>query len=164
MKNSVAIATMAILIASSVANAEAQPSSMKITQPSPAGQTLTKDKLDRVKRYIIEAGERCTYVNMYNNNPCIETSEFRLYLNPDPGPNGHPQWNINCDTTRGDFNTLVVQEKSDASAYHTIDFRDANAIAFRGEEKGSELILKRAVLDVLRRIDSEISGQRKPGK
>jgi hypothetical protein len=92
---------------------------------------------------------------MYNNNPCLETSGFRLYLNPDPGPNGHPQWNIHCDITRGDFNTLVVQEKGGASAFHTLEFLDAKAISIRGAGKNSESMLESAVLDVLRGMASE---------
>lgn len=147
-----------------VALAGAQASCMKNTTPSSERQTLSKGNLDRVKRYILESGERCTYVNKYNNNPCIKLPQLRLYLNPDPGPDGHPQWNINCDITRGDFNTLVVQEESGDSAYHTVDFRDANAIAIEGQEGTAERemlrskrILERAVLAVLRRVDAGAS-------
>lgn len=165
VNNPAAIATMIALTASTAATfVQAQPDNMKITPSSPVGKILTKEKLDQVKRYILISGKRCTYANMYNNNPCIEVPGFWLYLNPDPGPNGHPQWNINCDTTRGDFNSLVVQEKNGASAFHTIEFLDANAIVIRGEGKTSEPVLNRAILETLRRIDLEAGSQGEPRK
>jgi hypothetical protein len=155
---------MAILFSTFAANAQAQPNGVE-TNPHPSTeQTLTKEKLDRVKRYILASGTRCTYVNMYNNNPCMDTSRFRLYLNPDPGPNGHPQLNINCDIRLGDFNTLVVQDKHGASGFHTIVFIDPDAILIKGEEKNSRSVLNKAVQEVLRRIDSEVYSQGKPGK
>jgi hypothetical protein len=36
--------------------------------------------------------------------------DMDLFLNPEPGgPNNHPQWNINCDQTKSDFNQIVVR-------------------------------------------------------
>jgi len=149
---------MAILLAAVAANAQARPgNTMKATPSSPAAKILSKENLDRVKRHILASGKRCTYTSMYNNNPCMETPGFRLYLNPDPGPNGHPQWNINCDTGRGDFNSLVVQEKRGASAFHRVEFSDTDAIAIRGEVNISEPLLNKAVVELLHAIESEIS-------
>jgi len=109
--------------------AEAGQSNMQITVPSSGEAVLNKMNLDQVKQHVLAAGRRCTYVNMYNNNPCWELPEFRVYLNPDPGPDGHLQWNINCDVTRGDFNTLVVQWKSAPFGHGAVDFRNPNVVS-----------------------------------
>lgn len=69
---------------------------------------LTHDALQQVKRLILAGGHRCTFSNMYNHNPCARVGELDLYLLPDPGPDGHPQWNLNSDPARGDFHTLLV--------------------------------------------------------
>lgn len=98
---------------------------------------LNKANLDRVKRRIIALGNRCTYVNMYNNNPCWSLASYSFYLNPDPGPDGHPQWNINCDLTRGDFNTLVVRDAS-SGRFAAVDFRPGEAIFFRSYAAAGE--------------------------
>ena len=37
------------------------------------GSILNKTNLDRIKHFILQKGEKCTYYNMYNNNPCFET-------------------------------------------------------------------------------------------
>ncbi|AUX25820.1 uncharacterized protein SOCEGT47_063720 [Sorangium cellulosum] len=164
MNGSSGIVKVAMLILSLAACAQGQPTRMKTTMPSSEQQILSKGNLDRVKRYILESGERCTYSNRYNNNPCVRLPQLSLYLNPDPGPDGHPQWNINCDITRGDFNTLVVHEEGGDSAYHTVDFRGADAIVLKGRERAAEsemlrskLVLERAVLAVLQRVDAGAS-------
>jgi hypothetical protein len=127
---------------------------------SPTEPVLNKENLDRVKRFILGTGRRCTYVNMFNNNPCFELADFEFYLNPDPGPNGHPQWNINCDATRGDFNTLAVREKGAAGGYHVIDFQPGQALTIRASywadtnDMGkSRKVLEAAVLTMLKTID-----------
>jgi hypothetical protein len=86
-------------------------------------QVINKKNLDQIKQFILKQGKRCTYSQMYNNNPCYELGPYIFYLNPDPGgPNNHPQWNINSDLVRGDFNTLVIRRnisvvKSDEAFY-----------------------------------------------
>jgi hypothetical protein len=82
---------------------------------------LNKNILDRIKRYILQSGQRETYCNMFNDNPHFSTEHYDFYLNPDPGgPVNHPQWNINCDLKKGDFNTLVIRTKDGSGA----DYRD----------------------------------------
>ena len=105
---------------------------------------LNKKNLDKVKRHIITNGYRCTYVNKYNNNPCWAVSEFQFYLNPDPGPDGHQQWNFNCDITRGDFNTLVVYVKSSSDGWRAIEFLPGKAVAIRVLDGASPSDLVRA--------------------
>ncbi|WP_255989265.1 hypothetical protein [Chitinolyticbacter albus] len=157
--NHVIVALVLALIAGAApADATAESRNMDIAQPEHASAILSKVNLDRVKRHIIVAGSRCTYANKYNHNPCLATSDFHLYLNPDPGPDGHPQWNIDCDVTRGDFNTLVVQEKHDQNDWHMV--------AFMGIDKpvhvrsGSRRVLEQAVRQVLDQLSaSDTSGQ-----
>ena len=84
--------------------------SVSIRVRSDNEKILNKTNLDNIKVFILAKGQHCTYCQMYNNNPCYKTENFFFYLNPDPGgPNNHPQWNANCDTKRGDFNTLVIR-------------------------------------------------------
>ena len=88
------------------------------------GSILNKTNLDRIKHFLLQKGETCTYCNMYNNNPCFETENFYFYLNPDPGGLvNHPQWNINSDPTKGDFNTLVIRKKMKKN-HQDVDFGD----------------------------------------
>jgi hypothetical protein len=132
---------------------------MQIPVTSPNDSVLNKVNLDQVKQHILAAGMRCTYVNMYNDNPCWELPNFHLYLNPDPGPNGQLQWNINCDISRGDFNTLVVQDKNASSGYVRIEFWRENAVFIEvpAVAKPSEIreikeVLEAAVLAALKEI------------
>jgi hypothetical protein len=92
--------------AHAVANAEVQTVVVKSSQ----NKVLSKKNLDAIKRFILKTGQTCTYSNMYNDNPCYQTAHYQFYLNPDPGgPHNHPQWNINCDPKKGDFNSLVIE-------------------------------------------------------
>ena len=111
------------------------PSSVTLHLRSKEERLLNKRNLDRIKALLLRTKQRCTYSQMFNNNPCFATARFYFYLNPDPGgPIQHPQWNMNCDPTKGDFNTLVVRsrmldEKLEGSLqYAYIDFIDANDI------------------------------------
>ncbi len=73
---------------------------------------LNKRTLDVIKAFLLKKGQRCTYSQKFNNNPCFTTEHFKFYLNPDSGgPHQHPQWNMNCDPERGDFNTLVIRRR-----------------------------------------------------
>jgi hypothetical protein len=58
---------------------------MEIVTSSAAEPFLNQYTLDRVKRFILAKGQRCTYSNMYNHNPCLRVADIQLYLNPDPG-------------------------------------------------------------------------------
>ena len=101
---------------------------MQIIVASSSEGLLNKSNLDRIKQHILAQGRRCTYTNMFNNNPCFELADFQLYLHPDPGPKGEPQWNINCDVTRGDFNTLVIRGQHGSEGERRIDFQQENEI------------------------------------
>lgn len=113
-----------LLIAASVfwgshlSGAYAQRSSM-IEISTAEESVVSKTNLDRIKKYIIAQGQRCTYSNMYNNNPCFKLETVNLYLNPDLCPNGY-LCNSNSDITRGDFNHLVIHTRE--SLYLHINF------------------------------------------
>lgn len=92
-------------------------------------QALTRARLDRVKRLILQAGTRCTYSSKYNRNPCLHTAEFHLYLDPDPGPDGHPQWNLDSDPAVGDFHTLVVRRRSGEDGWGSVAFMPGQDLA-----------------------------------
>lgn len=124
------IAAFALLVLPFSAHAERR-AGMQGVIFSPDDPLLNKAKLDRIKRHIIAQGRRCTYVTMYNDNPCWSLPPYMFYLNPDPGPDGHPQWNIGCDTGRGDFNTLVIADSSSAVDPGSVEFRRAGAVAYQ---------------------------------
>jgi hypothetical protein len=58
----------------------------------------------------------------------------------------------------------VIQEKSGAFDYHTVDFRHANAVAINGSTRGSRFVLEDAVLDILKRADADGNAPEKSGK
>lgn len=121
---------------------------------------LNKANLDRIKRHIIDGGQRCTYVNMYNHNPCWQHGTFHFFLNPDPGPDGQRQWNLNCDLSRGDFNTLVIRTTDTPARYAGIAFLQADQVrlqAHDAEDASDRTLLETAVADALRAIDAQDS-------
>lgn len=155
-------AALAVLVAFLVhrpAWADTQPHPMPMSPAAADERVLNKETLDRVKRHVFASGKRCTYTNMYGHNPFLALPDFWLYLNPDPGPDGHPQWNGHSDISKGDFNELVVVEKADDLLYHGVVFRDANAISLRVDNDASRRTLERAVRQALRSIDSPSIGQ-----
>ena len=122
--------SLALLLAATLVRASG-PAATRIYHPSE--MTLTKPNLDKIKRFILNRGQTCTYNNMFNRQPCVSTDHFTFYLHPDPGPNNQPQWNINCDPAIGDFNTLVVHRDRQATGqYQTIHFRDEKRVTLEG--------------------------------
>lgn len=87
---------------------------ISITVRSDEEAIINKTNLDRIKRFILNKKFTCTFSQMYNNNPFFQTDNYSFYLIPDPGgPHNHPQWNINCDPKKGDFNILTIRRKID---------------------------------------------------
>lgn len=158
-------AAVALLMhqASPASDSTEDANSMHSITLAPEDRVLNKTNLDRIKRHIIANGMRCTYSNMYNHNPCWALPPYRFYLNPDPGPDGNRQWNINCDITRGDFNTLVIDETGEPGRSGTVDFRSAGAITVRvhgstfelppHEASASRTMIAAAVAAALQAID-----------
>jgi len=73
---------------------------------------INRENLVRIKQFILLSKQTRTFCQMFNDNPFFETERYEFYLNPDPGgPHKHPQWNINCDPSRGDFHTIIVRKK-----------------------------------------------------
>lgn len=97
---------------------------------------LNKANLERIKRFIISKGQKCTYSQMFNDNPCFFTGNYEFYLNPDPGgPYSHPQWNANCDPQKGDFNILVIRRNIDKDLSHEAFNDQYRKIYFKEEYK-----------------------------
>jgi hypothetical protein len=72
---------------------------------------INRKNLIRIKQFILLNKQTRTFSQMFNNNPFYKTERYEFYLIPDPGgPNIHPQWNINCDPSKGDFNTIIVRK------------------------------------------------------
>ena len=70
---------------------------------------MNRANLQRIKRFILERGERCTYCQMFNNNPCFATRNYRFFLiRIREVPTTTRSGNINCELERSDFRTLVV--------------------------------------------------------
>ncbi|MES2932045.1 MAG: hypothetical protein V4805_00935 [Pseudomonadota bacterium] len=134
---------------------------MELISQSASEPILNKTNLDRIKKFIIAGGERCVYSNMYNNSPCFKLPGFQLYLNPDPGPDGNRQWNISCDITRGDFNTIVFRRDLFSDQYRYVEFIKENEIKVSvdyPEEGMTQRKLRAfpeaAVLEMLKVIDA----------
>ena len=87
---------------------------------------LNRANLIAIKQFILEQGRRETYCSMYNNNPAFFVKNHSFYLNPDPGPDGFRQYNINCDPQKTDFQTLVIRNMD--WGYRYIDFKDEHYI------------------------------------
>jgi hypothetical protein len=96
---------------------------------------LSVDNLNALKDFILARKRVRTFCNMYNGNPWLETEHFDLYLLPDAGgPHGHPQWNINCDPTRGDFRRLVIRRKHESDdQYRELDFSSGVRVEMDGD-------------------------------
>lgn len=138
---------------------------MKLTLDSASESVLNKSNLDRIKKFIIQQGETCLYSNMYNNNPCFQNQDFSALLIPDPGPNGNRQWNINCDTTKGDFNQLVIRNNN--FKYRDIDFRNSDrveiSLRFQNENM-TEDKLKQEMEQVVRELLTAVESVQKESK
>jgi len=74
---------------------------------------FTVKNFNLVKNFILKNGDRHTYCNMYNNNPHYMFGFIDVFLNPEyGGPYNHPQWNINCDPDKSDFDKIVIKISS----------------------------------------------------
>ncbi|MCM5682460.1 hypothetical protein M8A51_23270 [Schlegelella sp. S2-27] len=125
---------------------------------------LTHARLDRVKRLILQAGARCTYSSKYNHNPCLQIAGFHLYLNPDPGPDGHPQWNLDSDPAIGDFHTLVVRRRSGEDGWGSVQFmpgRDLVVSSF-GEPSAEAAARARGLLEAA--VAAVLNAATEPGE
>jgi hypothetical protein len=111
---------------------------------------LTHAALQQVKQLILAGGHRCTFSNMYNHNPCARVGELDLYLIPDPGPDGHPQWNLNSELPRGDFHTLLVVPLNPDRSEARASFLPGAALAVKpATDPTAERLLSEATRTVL---------------
>lgn len=71
---------------------------------------VNRANLVRISQYILARGQRCTYCNRYNDNPCMQLQRFRYYLNADPEPRNVRRPLYGSDISGIEFNQLVVDE------------------------------------------------------
>ena len=88
------LAVLTLLCASNVTYAE-EPQQVSV---------LTPENFTRIKKFILEHGDKQTYCNKYGDNPHYKIGEDNFYLEPETG-----QQNINCDPKLSDFTELVIQ-------------------------------------------------------
>ena len=90
---------------------------------------LNRANLVAIKQFILKQGNKATYCSMYGDNPAFFVKNHSFYLIPDPGPNGHPQYNINCDPQKTDFQTLHIANKDwGRDPYQYVDFKNEHYI------------------------------------
>jgi len=87
------------------------------TSAAPANASdLRKEDFVRVKRWILERGDRVTFGQMYNQNPHYTFGAVDAFLLPETG-----QQNINCDPRLSDFDAIVLRVVSvDGQRYATV--------------------------------------------
>ena len=97
---------------------------LRIRQKETEEETITRENLIKVQRFILKQDKRETYCNMYNGNPAHQTKNYRFYLNPDAA-----QENINCDPKKSGFHNLTIR-KSDGgkNQYRTVEFLDKHYV------------------------------------
>ncbi len=172
------------LLISLEANTMAHAEDHTVEIKSGESEILNKNNLDVAKRFMLKNGQTCTWSNMYNNNPCFATTHYQFYLNPDPGgPHHHPQWNINCDPKKGDFNTLAIRSNDEQQEIvkdgkividTQLNFIDKEKVEFRsfGSKaddiaiiQSSEIAVKELLLAIKARSKSTpMAGSRKKQK
>lgn len=99
---------------------------------------VSVDLFESIKTFVLNKGDREAYSSMYNDNPHFTFNEFELYLNPDIG-----QLNSDCDTSKSDFNEIVIRDIYANPQYYFIrivrkgDIANEQIITYEGtsEEK-----------------------------
>lgn len=100
---------VALLIILHAATVRAQTNPVSIVSaeiPNGSNAVLTISNFLTIKNFILANGLSQTYGQMYNGNPYFGFEGMNAYLNPDS-----QQANINCDRSKSDFDTLVLQER-----------------------------------------------------
>ena len=76
---------------------------------------VSVDLFESIKTFVLTNGDRETYSSMYGNNPHYSFDGFESYLNPDIG-----QLNADCDTSKSDFNEIVIRDQNADTQYYYI--------------------------------------------
>ena len=80
----------------------------------------------KIKNFILTNGLSRTYCQMYNNNPFFGFDGMNAYLNPDTD-----QANINCERSKSDFNTLVIQRLQPIAYWDVTWNRERNTLVLQ---------------------------------
>lgn len=97
---------------------------------------VSVDLFELIKTFVLNKGDRETYSNMYGNNPHYSFDGFESYLNPDIG-----QLNSDCDTSKSDFNEIVIRDILANPQYYFIrivrkgDIANEQIITYEGMEE-----------------------------
>jgi hypothetical protein len=106
----------------------------------------------KIKSFILTNGLSRTYCQMYNNNPFFGFDGMNTYLNPDTH-----QANINCDRSKSDFNTLVIQKIQPITYWDVTWNRGRNALVLQQAWSGTPpAILIKQVESLFERLLTEM--------
>jgi hypothetical protein len=103
---------------------------------------VSVDLFESIKTFILTNGDRETYSNMYNDNPHYSFDGFESYLNPDIG-----QFNPDCDTSKSDFNEIVIRDQNAIPQYYYIrivrkgDIANEQIITYEGMSEDKVYLL-----------------------
>jgi signal peptidase I len=78
-------------------------------------QIINPVQFEKIKKFILQKGDRKTFRNYDNYNPHYKFSTFDAFLGADTG-----QMNINNDPELSDFNELTLSHQNPDIPYYTI--------------------------------------------
>jgi hypothetical protein len=158
MKKNITTLIIVLLAANGWAQSNAVPiASVEI--PNGSNVVLTVANFLTIKNFILTNGLSQTYCQMYNGNPYFGFKGMNAYLNPDTH-----QANINCDRSKSDFNSLVLQEHKPIEYWDVLLKTNQNVlVVHKSWSKIAPDVLVKTVEDrfqqLLKEIESKKSSQ-----
>jgi len=124
--------------------------------PNGSNAVLTVSNFLTIKNFILTNGLSQTYCQMYNGNPYFGFEGMNAYLNPDTH-----QANINCDRSKSDFNSLVLQERKPIEYWDVILKTNQNMlVVHKPWSKIAPDVLVKTVEDRFRQLLKEIESKK----
>ncbi|MCF6352982.1 MAG: hypothetical protein L3J06_08230 [Cyclobacteriaceae bacterium] len=96
--------------------------------------SLSIQKFEHIKNFILNKGDRRFYRNYDNNNPHYDFSTFHVYLNAEIG-----QKNLYNDPEVSDFNEITIYDSGAEIQYYTI------RIVRKGDIENKEILVNRGM-------------------
>jgi hypothetical protein len=95
---------------------------------------ITLETFDRIRRFVLEHGDRQTYCNRYNHNPHFAFAACDAYLNPHP-------FNLDCDPSLGELTGLTLRIRL-PQVRHLTFVRQASGVGFEtnADQTAEELV------------------------
>jgi hypothetical protein len=79
---------------------------------------VSKQDFEKIAAFVLTAGDRKTYCQMYNNNPHYQIEDFHVYLNP---VSQRINWDSdNLSFSVGDYNVILIQDWNSPHIYYDI--------------------------------------------